>query len=144
MKALFLTAALGLLLAGCGATGFGPGALASPSPSPAASPSPGLGFAVVVTEKDQVATLRTGQRLLITLHAAANMRLWSQPQSSDPSIVKPVFVPAMVPQGETLAAFQAVAPGEAQITAISGPSCVAGQACPMYAILYSLRVSVTA
>jgi hypothetical protein len=44
----------------------------------------------------------------------------------------------------TVAAFQALAPGEVSVTAFAGPKCEAGQPCPMYAILYSLRVTITA
>lgn len=43
----------------------------------------------------------------------------------------------------TLAAFQALAPGRAVITAGAGALCSPGQACPMFAILYSATVTVT-
>ena len=50
---------------------------------------------------------------------------------------------AWMTSGVTLASFKAVAPGQATITAVGGASCSPGQACPMYAVLYSIDVTVT-
>jgi len=147
MKKLFVAASLALLLVGCGRYTIGQNPAASPTPSPAQSPLPTMGpvagFDVVVSEKDQVAQLHTGQRLLVVLHAPANLRQWSHPLSGDKSILAPIVDPAAAaPIGVTVAAFQAMAPGEVQVSAVTGPNCVAGQACPMFAVEYTLRVSV--
>jgi hypothetical protein len=72
------------------------------------------------------------------------MTIWTQVKSSDPSILQPIVDPAATaPKGVTLAAFQAIAPGEADITAISAPYCGPGQACPMYVALFTITVTVT-
>jgi hypothetical protein len=139
MKRLIIGAVAGLMLAGCGATGLGPGASPSPSPTPSG------GAAVSVTEKDRAVTLGVGQRLLVVLHAQPNMRPWSVPKSSDPSVLMPVVNPAAsAVVGVTMGAFQAVAPGVAEVTSFGAPDCIAGQACPMYAIAYTLQVTVKA
>ena len=61
--------------------------------------------------------------------------------------VRNPYVPPPTPaatavRGVTLAAFQALAPGRADITATAGAACSPGQACPMYAMLYSVTVTV--
>jgi hypothetical protein len=155
MKNFLAAAAIGLLVAACGTTSLGsgtPGPGSSPGSSPIASPapsqvpgSPGFpwsGASVTVTEKEHVVFLQVGARLLVVLHTGTGMRLWSQPTSSDPKILAPLVYPAMVPIGVTLGAFQARTPGEATVTAVSGPDCASGQPCPMYAILYTLQVTV--
>ncbi|MFI5282623.1 MAG: hypothetical protein ACHQ0J_05775 [Candidatus Dormibacterales bacterium] len=143
-KMLVAAALLAVVLSACGSYRAGPAPAASPSPSPLTSATPVAGFDVVVTEKDQVVQLHTGQRLLVVLHAPSGMRPWSHPASGDHSILTPVVDPAaMAPLGVTVGAFQAVAPGEVQVIAVTGPNCLAGQACPMFAVEYTLRVSVT-
>jgi hypothetical protein len=70
---------------------------------------------------------------------------WTPPRSSNESILVPVVNPAATAvRGVTLAAFQALAPGEAEISSYASPSCSPGQACPMYVAVYSVRVTVTA
>jgi len=144
MKKALVTALLAVVLSACGSYRAGQVPATSPSPSPHTSASPVAGFDVVVSEKDQVVQVHVGQRLLVVLHAPANMRPWSHPASSDRAILTPVVDPAaMTPLGVTVGAFQAVAPGEVQVIAITGVNCLAGQACPMFAVEYTLRVSVT-
>jgi hypothetical protein len=109
---------------------------------PAYSPAPR--FDVVVTEKDHTATLRVGQKLELVLHAYGAMTNWSQVTSRDPSILKPIVNPAATAvRGVTLAAFQALAPGETDVAALATPDCSPGQACPVLAALYTLKVTVT-
>lgn len=134
-----LAVAAVLLLAACGATSAGPGSGASPSPSS------GLGFDVTATEKDHTAAMRVGQRLEVVLHAAAGMNDWSRPRSGDEAILAPTVDPAATAaRGVTLAAFLAKAPGSVEITSSAGPVCASGRPCPMYAALYTLRVTVSA
>jgi hypothetical protein len=45
--------------------------------------------------------------------------------------------------GATVFGFKASSPGVAGITAYATPKCAAGEACPMYAMLFSVRVTVT-
>lgn len=123
------------------------------------SPSPGLGFDAVVTERDNAVTIHLGQKLEVVLHARAGMTDWSNVHSSDTSVLTPIVNPAATAvhgvgsprtQGEasefvgavTLAAFQAQATGQSVITATAGALCSPGQACPMFAVLYSVTVTV--
>jgi hypothetical protein len=72
------------------------------------------------------------------------MTNWSNVRSGDTSVLTPIVNPAATAvRGVTLAAFQAQARGQANITATAGAACSPGQACPMYAILYSVTVTVT-
>ncbi len=112
-------------------------------PPPTPSASPGLGFDAVVTEKDTAITIQSGQKLEVVLHARSGMTDWSSVRSSDTSVLSPIVNPAATAvRGVTLAAFQALAPGRADITATAGAACSPGQACPMYAMLYSVTVTV--
>jgi len=130
--------AAGLMLAACGSTSTGPGS--NPSPSP----SSGMGFDVTVTEKDHTAAMHVGQRLEVVLHAAGGMNNWSQPKSSDETVLAPTVDPAATAvRGVTLAAFEARAPGVAEIASYAGPACPSGQPCPMYVVVYSLKVTVS-
>jgi hypothetical protein len=137
VKAALLVATAGLMLSGCGpvcACVGGPPIVPAPSP---------LRYDVVVTEKDHAARLWVGQTLEVVLNAYPGMTNWSQVRSSDTSIVGPIVNPAATAvRGVTLAAFQAHAPGQADITATATPDCSPGQACPMLAALYTLRVTV--
>lgn len=108
------------------------------------SPSPGLGFDAVVTEHDTAITIHTGQKLEVVLHARAGMTNWSNVRSSDTAVLSPVVNPAATAaRGVTLAGFEAQRPGQATITASAGAACSPGQACPQFAVLYSVTVTVT-
>ena len=97
----------------------------------------------MVTEKDKAITIQVGQKLEVVLHANAGMTNWSDVRSSDTSVLTPIVNPAATAvRGVTLAAFQAQTPGQSMITASAGAACSPGQACPMYAILYSVTVTV--
>jgi hypothetical protein len=140
MKAVFVAVVLGLCLCACGAVGIG---AAPPSASP--STKPGLGFAVTVTEKTRIVTLRVGEKLEAVLHANPGMTTWNDLQSSDPSVLASIVNPAATAaRGVTLGAFQALAPGKSQITANAGPLCSPGQACPQYRVLMTIDVTVVA
>lgn len=134
--------AVALALSACGTAGTGsaPGS----SPSPGQTTPIGAGYDVVVTEQNQVATMRVGQTIELILHAKPGMTNWANVMSSDPSLLKPIVNPAASAiRGVTLAAFKAVAPGQTDVTASAGALCSPGQACPMYAILFSIRITIT-
>lgn len=138
MRFLLLVIAAALLITGCGSTGTGSG----PSPSP--STGSNLNFDVTVTETTRAASIRVGQKLEVVLHANTGMANWTQPKSSDESILAPVVNPAATAvRGATLAAFEAKAPGQVDITAYASPVCPSGQACPMYVMVFSARVTIT-
>jgi hypothetical protein len=141
-KAALVAALAALVLTACGSVGAG--GVPSPSPNPSPSTGPGLGFDAVVTENDRAITIHAGQKLEVVLHAKTGMTNWSNVRSSDNSLLQPIVNPAATAvRGVTLAAFQAVAPGQATITATAGAACSPGQACPMYAVLYSVTVTIT-
>jgi phage tail protein X len=141
-KAALVAALAALTMAACGSVGAG--GMPSPSPSPSQSIVPGPGFDAVATEKDTQITIRAGQKLELVLHANPGMSNWGNVRSSDPSVLEPTVNPAATAvRGVTLAAFHALAPGEATITASAGVACSPGQACPMLAVLYRLTVTVS-
>jgi hypothetical protein len=145
VKAALVAGVTALVLSACGSTGTGIGPGPNPqTPNPSPSTRPGLGFDAMVTENDTAINLRAGQKLEVVLHARSGMTNWSNVRSSDTSVMSPIPNPAATAvRGVTLAAFQAVAPGEAIITATAGAACSPGQACPMFALLYSVTVTVT-
>jgi hypothetical protein len=141
MRAALIVCVTALAISACGALGSG----AAPPPSPTPSTGPGPGFDLAVSEKTRTATMRVGQKLEAVLHANAGMTTWSGVRSSNPSVLQPIVNPAANSvRGVTLAAFQAIAPGKAQITAVAGADCSPGQACPMYAVLLTIDVTVLA
>lgn len=141
VKTALLGAVAALVLMACGSVGSG----SAPSPTPNPSEGPGLGFDAVVTEKDTAITIHTGEKLEVVLHARSGMSDWRNVRSSDTSVLSPIVNPAATAvRGVTLAAFQALTPGQAEITAIAGAGCSPGPvACPMYAMLYRVIVTVT-
>jgi uncharacterized protein YceK len=139
MRILLVAIGAAMVISGCGSVAT------SSSPSPIPSTSPNLNFDVAVSEKDRKATMRVGQKLEVVLHANTGMTNWAQPKSSDESILVPIVDPAATAaRGVTLAAFQAKSTGQADITAYAGPVCSPGLACPMYVVVFSVRVTVTA
>lgn len=133
MKAVFTAIVGALLLSGCGSVGAGG--------IPGATPSPG--FDLAVNEKTTSIAMKTGQRVEVILHAPTGMSAWTNVRSSDASVLMPIVNwAATAARGVTLAAFQAMAPGHAQITAQASPNCSPNQACPMYLAVYTLEVTV--
>ncbi|MHB8612218.1 MAG: hypothetical protein ACYDAL_07290 [Candidatus Dormibacteraceae bacterium] len=138
MRSLVVLIAAVLLITGCGSAGTGSG------PSPSASTGSNLSFDVTVTETTKAASVRVGQKLEVVLHAGEGMANWTQPRSSDESILAPIVNPAATAvRGATLAAFEAKAPGQVDVTAYASPVCPSGQACPMYVMVFSVMVTVT-
>jgi hypothetical protein len=142
VKTALLAVLAALVLTACGSVGAG--SLPSPSQSPTPSSGPGLGFDALVTERDQAITIHVGQKLEVALHAGSGMSNWSNVRSSNTQVLVAIVNPAATAvRGVTLAAFEARAPGEAVLTASAGAMCSPGQACPMYAVLWSVTVTVT-
>lgn len=138
LRTLLIGIAATVALCACGAARIGP----APIPDPGSSA--GRGFDVSVTEKDHAISLRVGQKLEAVLHANAGMAAWSDVRSSDPSVlISIVDTGATSVRGITLAGFQAVAPGHAQITANAGMDCSPGQACALLIQVLMIDVTVT-
>lgn len=140
MKRILAGAAAAAALSACGAYTFGGGG----TPSPSAPPTPVNGYSVVLTQQDRTASLRVGEKLEVVLGSAGGGINWSRPKSSDQSVLVPIVNPAATAvRGVTLAAFVARTPGHATLTASGTPQCSPGQACPMFAVLFSALVTVT-
>lgn len=138
MRVLLLVIVITVLISGCGSAGTGSNLTPSPSPTTGS-----LNFDVTVTETTKAASMRVGQKLEVALHAGSGMNNWTQPRSSDESILAPIVNPAATAvRGATLAAFQARATGQVDVTSYAAPVCPSGQACPMYVMVYSVRVTV--
>ena len=137
MKGILAALALVATLA-CGSSGpLGPGAT---SPSPFGTP---LGFDSTLTERDHVGTMRVGQSVQLVLHAAPGNTDWASVQSNNKLVLTPIPHPAATSvRGVTLAAFRALKPGTSDITAVAGADCSPGTACPMYAILLKITITV--
>jgi phage tail protein X len=141
MRAGLIGVLAALALSGCGAAGIGAGPASSASPSN----GPGTTFDLAVNEKSSTASMRVGQKLEAVLHARAGMAAWSGVHSSDTSVLTPIVNPAATAvRGVTLAAFQALAPGKAEITATAGADCSPGKACPQFLMVLTITVTVVA
>ena len=126
-----------LAVSACGAVGTG----SAPSPSQ----GPGSRFDLAVSEKSSAASMKVGQKVEAVLHARQGMAAWSGVRSSDTSVLAPIVDPAATSvRGVTLAAFQALAPGTAQITATAGADCSPGRACPQFLMVLTITITVTA
>lgn len=118
------------------------GAYAMPGSSP--TPRGGIDYDMTATETVHQVSVHVGQRLEVVLHAAGGMGNWSHPTSSDRSVLSPIVDPAATAaRGVTLAAFEAMRQGEAEVSATASPLCSPGRACPMLVAVYSLRVTIT-
>jgi len=141
MKAGLVASIAALALTACGAVFSG--AASNPSASP--SNGPLSRFDLAVSEKSSTASMKVGQRLEAVLHARQGMAAWSGVHSSDTSVLAPIVDPAATSvRGVTLAAFQALAPGTAQITATAGADCSPGRACPQFLMVLTITVTVSA
>jgi len=138
MKA-FLAALAFVATVACGSAGSsGTGAT---SPSPSGNP---VGFDVTLTERDHVGTMRAGQTVQLILHATPGNTDWASVQSSNALVLVPIPHPAATSvRGVTLLAFKALKPGTSDVTAVAGADCSPGTACPMYAILLKITITVT-
>jgi hypothetical protein len=132
-----------VLLAGCG-TAFGCACGAAPiSPSPPSATGPVAGFDVLITDKDQDLTVQAGQRIEVYLRQRAGLTMWNGLRSDDESVLAPIPTGITAARGVTIGGFEAIAPGTASITAYATADCSPGQPCPMFAALFSVRVTVT-
>lgn len=110
--------------------------------SPSPTPTPARGFDVVVTERDRDVAALAGQKIEVVLTQRPGMTAWGPIQADDNTILQPVPTGITVARGVTIAGFAAVKAGQATITSTAGPLCSPNQACPQYALLFSVRVSV--
>ena len=71
------------------------------------------------------------------------MTNWVKVRSSDTAALSRLTIDVLVPRGVTVAAFQAAAPGRADVIAIDRLLCSPVQMCPDTAMVWTLRVTVT-
>ena len=137
VKRVVLVAAAAMLVVACGAYAA-PGSRSSPPPRG------GISYDIVASETVHEVSMHVGQRLEVVLHESSGLNSWSHPVSSDRTIVTPIVDPAATAaQGVTLAAFEALRPGQVMVSANATPACKQAQACPMFIAVYSLKVTVT-
>lgn len=99
-------------------------------------------FDVVASEKDHAVSMHVGQRLEVVLHGGGQIN-YQQVRSSDESLLAPtVDTAATAVRGVTLAAFQAKAAGQVDVTAVGSPICPPDAMCPAYELLYTLTVKI--
>ncbi len=140
VRIAFALAAVGLALAACG---YGDCSCAGGPATPSAG-ALAPGFDVLVTDQDRALSVRAGQKVEVYLVEPSGMTKWSQPASEDVTVLQPIntgIVPP--PQGATVGGFFAAGAGVTNLTAYASPQCAANQACPAYARLFSVRVTVT-
>jgi hypothetical protein len=131
------------MLAACGTVGCvcGPAVLPTPGTPPATSPT--AGFDVVITDTDRAVTVKSGQRLEVILHAKPGMSDWSGINVDDYTVLRAVPTGITAARGVTIAGYEAARPGTATIRATATPLCSPGQACPAFAMLFEVSVTVT-
>jgi hypothetical protein len=139
-KTVLALIGVAILMAACGNPGCACGAELK---TPPVVTSPGAGFDVVVTDKDQDVTVHAGQRIEVFLSERPGLTLWSGLRSDDETVLAPIPTGVTAARGVTIGGFKAVAPGTASISAYATAVCSPDEACPMYAALFSVRVTVT-
>jgi len=132
-------------LSGCGQTQCGECAalrVLSPTPALPAATTPSVGFDVLITDTDRAVTVKSGQRLELVLHAKPGMSDWSGVNVDDYTVLRAVPTGITAARGVTVAGYEAARPGTATIRATATPLCSPGQACPAFAMIFEVRVTV--
>jgi len=131
------------MLGACGTVGCvcGPVVLPTPVTPPATSPTPG--FDVLITDTDRAVTVKSGQRLELVLHARPGMSNWGRVNVDDYTVLREVPTGITAARGVTIAGYEAARPGTATIRATATPMCSPDQACPAFAMIFEVSVTVT-
>ena len=106
------------------------------------APTPPAGW-ILVTERDRAVTVHVGQKVEVYLFEHPGMNPWSPITVDDQAVLQPLPTGITAVRGATIAGFVATQPGTATVTSYAGPLCSPGQACPMYVMLFSAKVTVT-
>ena len=115
--------------------------LPTPVTPPATSPTPG--FDVLITDTDRAVTVKSGQRLELVLHARPGMSDWGRVNVDDYTVLREVPTGITAARGVTIAGYEAGRPGTATIRATATPMCSPDQACPAFAMIFEVSVTVT-
>jgi hypothetical protein len=130
-----------IALAACGTVTAAPGGT-GPTPETPVPTTPMHGFDVLVTDQDRAVTVHVGQKIEVVLRQKSGMTQWSSISSEDATVLAPVPTGILAVRGITIGGFAALQTGTANLHSYAGPLCSPGQACPMYAILFSVAVTV--
>jgi hypothetical protein len=93
---------------------------------------------LTVSSSGSTQTVAVGTRIVVALKSSL---VWSDPTSSDTTVVVPVHQTGN--KGSVRATFAALAPGAAQLTAEGRPNCTPRQACPQFVLLWQVTINVT-
>lgn len=100
------------------------------------------GFDILITDRDQEVTVHTGQRIEVYLTQRSGLTAWTGLRSDDEAVLAPIPTGIAAARGVTIGGFKAIGPGTVSLTAYATAACSPGQACPMFAALFSVRVTV--
>lgn len=117
-----------------------------PTPTPTEIPlpaHPAAGFDVLITDQDRDVAVKVGQRIEIFLRAKPGMTSWTGMQVDDAAVLSPTVTGIMPVEGAAIFGYMAKSAGVANITAYATAKCAPNQACPMYAMLFQVRVTVS-
>ena len=114
----------------------------SPTPQVPVATTPTAGFDVVITDTDRAVTVKSGQSIELVLHAKPGMSDWSGVNVDDYTVLRAVPTGIMAARGVTIAGYEAARPGTATIRATATPLCSPGKACPAFAMIFEVQVTV--
>ncbi len=130
-----------LVLAGCGARTC-QGCANDSGPITGLPGRAAAGFDVLITDKDQDVTVHAGQKIEVYLRQRSGLTVWTGLRTDAEAVLAPIPTGLLAPAGATIGGFQAVTAGVANITATATADCSPGKPCPMFAALFSVRVTV--
>ncbi|MBJ7613277.1 hypothetical protein [Candidatus Nephthysia bennettiae] len=144
---------LSLVLAqACGSIGRPSSGLSSTAPSssapvasaPAGNPARQTVAALTDADSGRTVRMQKGQVISVALHEANGFTPWSRLATSDGGVLTPIVdTRAAAVRGVTLASFEGVAPGTAQLTSSASQDCAAGAQCPALARGWTVTVIVS-
>lgn len=98
---------------------------------------------MLVTDHDRAVSVSVGQKIEVYLMQPPHMTPWTGLSVDDPTVLQRVnILDAPARGGATVVGFVAAKTGVANVTAYTTPACAPNQACPMYAMLFQVRVTV--
>ena len=128
-----------LMVVACGPARACQGCAAPTSPI---ATTPAAGFDVLITGSDRAVTVKEGQRVELVLRERPGMSEWSGVNVDDYTVLRAVPTGIMAARGVTIAGYEAARPGTATIRATATPLCSPGEACPAFAMIFEVQVTV--
>ena len=138
---LVLAAMVVAVLAACGSPPCSQSCAGLASPH---TPHLDRAFDVLVTVQDRAVSAHIGEKIELYLVPPQHMTPWENLRVDDTTVLAPVHMDVVPPQDvATVAGFLAAKAGVANVTAYASPQCAPNEACPAYAMLFEVRVTVT-